>query len=595
MASSSSWLSAHSLTVCRTTAALRVLAMPMVVAGCATTPRFGLREPFWQDTDLEPTSVACRVDPNPPRGNPSHRLCSPPPYESSFAWDATDNLIFRPISRAFAADPGGEAINVNSLDEVPDSSWFVNRIGVHAFSPTDVADGYCGKDVLDPSAPDGTWTIDQGKVNGANPGFRVNVRGIGKFMLKADTPVQPERATAATSIATRLYYAGGWWTPCDSVVYFRPSILALKSGLTVANNSGDTLPFDEKALAKVLAGATHRGPLVRMVASRWLPGRSLGPFTYAGRNEGDPADVINHEDRRDLRGARLMAAWLGHFDSREQNTMSTWMVPEGADPDSSPGTVRHWIIDIGDAFGSEWDWLGISKRLNHAYYFDFGYAAEDFVTLGVQTRPWDRAARSKQGDIFGFFSSVDFVPEAWRGGYPNPAFNRMTERDAAWAARIIARFTPDMIEATVRKGDFTLSRHAAYLLEQLLIRQRLILQRYFSRLSPIADLVVTGSLLCGVDLARRTETFPAQQFHYSATLHSGPDLQTTDVAVALPGRAGRICVVLPSIVADGQAREDNTGNYLRVDLFNASAEKKLQIYLYNLGPKLGYRLVGLER
>jgi hypothetical protein len=30
----------------------------------------------------------------------------------------------RPISDFWAVDPAGESINVNSLDEVPDSSWF---------------------------------------------------------------------------------------------------------------------------------------------------------------------------------------------------------------------------------------------------------------------------------------------------------------------------------------------------------------------------------------------------------------------------------------------------------------------------------------
>src|SRR6185436_9189625 len=113
--------------------------------------------------------------------------------------------------------PAGEATNVNAFDEVPDSSWFTNRIGRRPVTVAELTRGPCERD-LDPDAPDGAWLVDQGKPNGANPGFRVRVEGAGKFMLKADPPTQPERATGATAIAARLYYAAGFFAPCDSVV-----------------------------------------------------------------------------------------------------------------------------------------------------------------------------------------------------------------------------------------------------------------------------------------------------------------------------------------------------------------------------------------
>jgi hypothetical protein len=52
-----------------------------------------------------------------------------------------DHAAFRPLARAFAVDPGGEATNVNALDAVADSSWFTNRIGQRALSADDVASG----------------------------------------------------------------------------------------------------------------------------------------------------------------------------------------------------------------------------------------------------------------------------------------------------------------------------------------------------------------------------------------------------------------------------------------------------------------------
>jgi hypothetical protein len=573
------------------------LGIALLSAGCAgDVRRFPLRDPLWRDSDLDPVYIPCRPDPEPPEDDPNHKLCMPEPYESAFAWDAADNTVFRPIARFFAVDPEGDAVNVNSVDEVADSSWFTNRIGKAPMTAEELVRGPCGDKVLDPSAPDGSWVIDQGKPNGANPGFRVKVEGIGKFMLKADPSDQPERATGATSIAARLYHAAGWWAPCDSVVYLRPSLLKLKPGLTFADNSGITRTFDQAALDKVLAGAAKRDGLVRMVASRWLPGRPIGPFKYEGTRDDDPNDVIDHENRRDLRGARVIAAWLNHFDSREQNTMDIWLSVNEKDKESSPGHVRHYYIDLGDCFGSEWEWESISKRLGHSYYFDPPAVALDLLTLGVIERPWDRAERSKEGDIFGFFSDRDFEPDIWHGGYPNPAFARLTELDGAWAARVIARFTPELVEAAVRAGNYSEPRHTTFLVSALIKRQQAILKQYLSRLSPIADLKIGGlTELCGVDLARRSGIAGARSLRYAAAVYAGDSFALRARPAVRAAPDGGVCLSLPHVADDGGAPDDAPARYVVVDVTNGFAPGALRAHLYDLGTRRGYKLAGIER
>src|SRR5262249_7470077 len=188
-----------------------------------------------------------------------------------------------PVSRFFAVDPGGEARNVNSLDEVPDSSWFQNRIGRHPMTPIQVGKGACRDEVAlsAEGAADGSWVIDQGKTNGANPGFRVKHPAGRKFLLKSDSS-QGERTTAATVVAGRLYHAAGWYVPCETVVYVKKSLLTIKPGITVTDNFGVVRPFDEATLDKLLASAQHRGDSYRFSASEWLAGRLIGPFTYDG-------------------------------------------------------------------------------------------------------------------------------------------------------------------------------------------------------------------------------------------------------------------------------------------------------------------------
>ncbi len=573
-----------------------IAALSLCAVGCGSSVRrFPLRDPLLADDDTLARPFPCRPNPDQKKKDDPKEICTPEEYKSSFAWDAADNTIFRPVSRFFAVDPGGESLNVNALDEVPDSAWFTNRIGKKSMTVAEVSKGFCDEKVLDPKGADGSWVIDQGKPNGANPGFRVKVEGVGKFMLKSDPPDQPERATGATAIAARLYYAAGWWAPCDSVVYVRKSILKLTPGLNVTDNSGVTKPFDQAALDKVLDGASHRGELVRMVASKWLPGPALGPFKYDGVRDDDPADVVEHEDRRDLRGARVMAAWLNHFDTREQNTMDTWQAADKKNATGSPGHVRHWYIDLGDCFGSEWAWEGISRRLGHAYYLDFGYVLEDFATFGLIERPWERAERSPEGNIFGFFSAKDFVVDEWRGGYPNPAFSRMTEHDGAWAARIIARFTEEEVAAAIKVGDYTDPKHTAFLMREVRTRQILLLQRYLSKLSPITDLVVKDDQLCGVDLARAPGVFPNVAFAYSADVSRGDDLDPRTGLVTRASIDGKVCVTLTHAAPDGGANDDDASRYMIVHMANGHAKGLLRAHLYDLGPKKGFKLVGIER
>ena len=569
------------------------LALLLFATGCGTsTRRFALRAPLTRDTDLDPVYVPCHEEDDKEKGT-KKKICTPEPYESPFAWDGANQIAFRPLARIFAVDPAGESLNVNAFDEVADSAWFTNRMGTTPYSVEDVTRGYCENELDGDSAQEGSWPIDLGKPNGANPGFRVNVPGPGKFMLKSDPAGEGERATGATSIATRMYYALGWWAPCDSVVYFKPNALKLKPGLKVTDNSGVTKNFDAETLKKILDGAAHRGDLVRMVASKWLPGRTIGPFTYEGKRSDDPNDVIPHEDRRELRGAKIIAAWLNHFDSREQNSMDTWMAVDAKNADSAPGHIRHWYIDLGDCFGSWWPDDQISRRLGFSYYLDLQHVSEDFISLGVIERPWERAV--KKG-TFGYFSTRDFDPDAWRGGYPNPAFTRAQEHDAAWAARKIARFRDEHVAAAVRVGKYTLPEDSDYLTKTLLVRRDVILRRYFSKLSPVGELKTSAEgELCGTDLARYSHVFDDGSFKYGAKVFSGGAFTPAGDAPVRADKDGGVCVTLPHRAADGGVADGDASRYLVVDLSNGQAPGVLRAHLYDLGPKKGFALVGVER
>jgi len=572
-------------------AKLATLGSISIVLSCAGAPKsFPLRAPLLVDTDTHPVSVACRPEPSPKE--PTRVRCAPAEYVSPFVWDHVDNLVFRPLSRALSIAVSGEAANANSLDEVADSSWFDNRIGVAPLSTEQRTLGACKpEDLVPDEVADGAWIIDHGKDNGSTPGFRVDVPGKGRYMLKADETAVPERASAASVIGAALYHAAGFSTTCEQIVLIRRAQLTLKPGLTTVSNAGVTEPFDAAALDATLASSTQVRGRTRMQASKWLPGLPLGPFRYTGVRDDDPNDVIAHEDRRELRGSRLLAAWLNHWDAREQNSMDLWLASNAEQTRSSPGYVRHYVLDTSDVIGGGVGDPAETLRLGQAYIVSIPNIALDFVTLGVIERPWDRARPVTGREKFGVFSARDFDPESWRGAYPNPAMLRMTERDGAWMARIIARFTADDIRTIAAAGRFTDPRDTEYIAAVLIARQRTILARYLTRLSPLADVHAVGSdQICAVDLARSSGLLPADRFRYRIVERAAG---TRVELVATPAPDGVVCFrprsLAPGALADG-ARERRVIFEVR----NGTASGPLEIHAYDLGTR-GMFVVGLKR
>src|SRR5262249_1801009 len=136
-----------------------------------------------------------------------------------------DAFVVRSLTRVLEVPAPAHAANVNSLDEVPDSSWFTNRIGVRDVSEDEIHRGGATDSGPDESRQ---LTITSSKVGGATPGFQIkDARGV-KYGLKFDSAGNPEMETAADVIGQRLVWAAGWSTPHDYIVHFRrgPRVLS---------------------------------------------------------------------------------------------------------------------------------------------------------------------------------------------------------------------------------------------------------------------------------------------------------------------------------------------------------------------------------
>jgi hypothetical protein len=504
-------------------------------------------------------------------------------------WDVGDQSVFYPLTRIFAVEQAAEAVNVNALDEVADSSWFTNRIGLYGMSPAELATGPCATS----GEPQTPWTVTGAKPNGANPGFVIkDARGV-RYLVKFDGVVQGPRATSADVIVSKLYHAAGYSVPCNQVVFFDRGLVSIEEGATSETASGDEEPLTLEHLEEVFSKA-QRLPDGRLRAStsQFLPGKPIGPFTYQGTRGDDPNDVIAHQDRRELRGMRVLAAWTQHFDAREQNTLAMWI-----ETGKGQGYVRHNVIDFGDCFGSVWEPPTLGRRLGHSHYLDLAYTFEDWLTLGLIERPWDTARFGPSGKVFGYYAVSNFEPEHWKAGYPNPAFSRMSERDGAWMARIIAEFSDEHLRVLVKEGRIAEPALEAELLRLLVGRRDRILERYLTRLSALTLPEIrqgTEADVCLRDLVAESGLRSGHERRHAVAAYvdgSGSSRRLTPVRKA----AGhRVCAALPRL----PGASPQTPKYMLVDWVAQSgsfeAEFPARVHLYDLGAQ-GLRVVGLER
>ena len=113
-------------------------------------------------------------------------------------------------------------------------------------------------------------------------------------------------------------------------------------------------------------------------------------------------------------------------------------------------------MDFGSTFGSGSVDLQL-PNLSFTYWLDFEEVQKNLVGFGVRTPKYRKVAwpRFPEYESVGRWESEAYDPEEWRNDYPNPAFVRMSDRDAFWAAKIIMRFTPEELRTIVEAGEIT--------------------------------------------------------------------------------------------------------------------------------------------
>jgi hypothetical protein len=422
--------------------------------------------------------------------------------------------------------------DVNSLDDVPASSWFTPRLGNREFSPEDVVKS---RVITPPSPPFEVEQIFPGQEGGLLAKDAANRHWFVDFDPRGHRGLQ----TTAGVLANRIFWAFGLNVPEDHVVEIRPDELTLAT-------ADDPTRAAMSALLS-LAAAPVEGRL-RARASRRLEGTLLGPFSPRGVRIDDPNDRVPHENRRTLRALRVLGAWVNLQEVRPANTLDVYEGPPGR------GFVRHYFLDLGEAFGG---YAAGSRRYWSGYNHNFRVkdALLNFATAGLFVGPWEDETQTAWPSV-GTFEARRFDPAGWRETSAFPPIRRSRPEDDYWAAVRLAAFLPAHVEALVRSVGFPDPGAVEYMVGTLLERRRKLVEWAFARVTPLDALGVLGSDLRLQDRARVLGTATSTQYRAALFDGKGRSLQ----ALTLPAEGDEVRVPLPRLAAG------SPDSYLRIEV-----------------------------
>ena len=543
----------------RCSAAIAALFVVTAVGGRAATPKFLSDDPIATVVDSQDAS------------NVKMR-------EIDLIYDTLENLLTRP------GDPTSNvrAQNVNTIDEVPDSSWFTNRLGEMPIMEDQLLKG---PDTTDGPAA-GAWTVIAAKSDGVTPGFTVRDAGGQVWFLKFDPPGYRAMATGTEVVVTKLMWALGYHVPEVHIASLNADQLTIGESATISIK-GRKRSLKRSDINAALNQA-HRDPdgTFRVIASKALEGRPVGGFRFYGGRSDDPNDVVPHEHMRELRGYGTFAAWLNHVDSKSINTLDT-LVDQGGRT-----VVRHHLLDFGSTIGS----AGVYPREayeGYEYLIEGKKTLAGIPTLGFSVKDWRTAPRYRSSTVGSFpIDNSTWDPEQWKPRYANAAFRAARMDDKFWAARRLHLFTSDMLRAVTRVGQFNDPVSEEALARFLIDRRTAIVRRYFAAVNPIVDVRVpeSGRLMFAnaavdADVASIPMEYVAEWFTFDNATGTAAAIGTTRSA----GSHTSVPVPIDLPTADGV--------YVRAEIaaLGGPDSWRAPVHVYFFRQHANWRLVGFER
>jgi hypothetical protein len=524
----------------------------------SAAPHFRIDDPLWTEADTQDARGASARD-------------------IDLAYDILENSVYRQGDKA----DNVRAQNLNTVDEAPDSSWFVNRADRRRLTTAEIARG--PDTTSGPAA--GVWTVTSAKAMGVMAGFTMRDQAGVVWFVKFDPEGYLGMATGTEVLTTKLLWALGYHVPENHLAWIRREHVVVGDTATIRTPSGRRR-MRAADLDAVFRGVAREGDgSYRVVASRRIEGKPLGGFRFYGTRPDDPNDVVAHEHRRELRGYGVFSAWLNHVDPKSINTFDTLVTNGGR------SVVRHYLLDFGSTIGSGGD-RPREPFEGWEYLLDGRAALTGALGFGFPIKPW-RARAIYRSPAIGAIPAddSDWDPEQWKPRYSNPAFVRARADDRFWAATRLEALSPDLLAAAVDTARYPDPEAARQVLRFLVQRKRAILRRYLTGINPVRELALTTddqltftNAAVDADVVRKPSAYRAAWYCF--------DNNTGDAR--LMGETNG----QPKSIAAPAALPHDDGEYIRIALAaldgpDASWTTPVEAYFRRASDR--WTLVGFER
>src|SRR5688572_1985135 len=509
----------------------------------------------------------------------------PPPYPTyapqaralSEILELAGNTLGSPGERnpPDAVIPAG---GVNTLGEVLDGPWFVNRHATQRLSREAlIRGGRTGQAPLE----EGTWQVLEVKPYGFRPGILIADARKRLYVLAFDPPDYPEMSTGAQIVSSHIAHAIGYHVPESYIVAFPRSRLVLAEGSEIVSSAGNSRAMTNEDVDAFLARVARTGrDRYRAVAIYATPpdvSHLLGPYQMFSTRSDDPNDIVPHEHRRDLRGLFVIASWINLATLRAISTMDL-LIDDGV----TPPHIRHYILELwsslggGGAGGPKQAWDGNDPL------FDADAAFKNMVGLGVWSPAWMRARYPRIRGV-GLFESDTFDPPRWTPIERLAPFENRLPDDDFWGAKQVTAFTDEDIRALVSTGEYSDPAAAEWIVRSLIARRDKIGRYYFANVLPLDGFRIENGQLAFDDLGERyglTSTTP-----YTVRWLR----LVNDTGALLPLQAAD-SVKVPTDVDRAEA-----GSYFagRIERVGEHSERNFTVYVRTGAAR--HQLVGVER
>ena len=385
---------------------------------------------------------------------------------------------------------------VNTLGEVMDGEWFVNRHGSRRMT---IEELQRGPGNANPPASGAPLQVLVVKTFGLTPGLLVADNKAQMYLMRFDPLDFEGLTTGAEMVTSRLFYALGYHVPENYIVKFeRGQLVANPEGQAVSSSGRPRalLATDiDLFLRRVPLGADQK---YRAVATRLPEGRGslLGPFQIWGTRRDDPNDTVPHEHRRDLRGLSVFEAWVNNANARAVGTQDILTTVNGVT------RIRHYLIDFTRSLGSGiQDGAKLAWEGNEPSFPGLGTIGHNIASLGIVAPAWMKAKYPGLREV-GSFEANTFDPEEWATNHSIAPFANRLPDDAFWAATQAMAFTDDDIRAIVQTGQYS-TEAENWITAALIERRNRIGRTFFARVLPLDRFRVSGTTLEFDDLGAK--------------------------------------------------------------------------------------------